>query len=175
MFDARLKAIDIKKRYSWQAVSRYDLIGQNGFYEKTEFRKASNNVASSSSSEDEQFFEASDSQSGSRIPSIEELENCNKLNATFSERINKLNEGTAPTKGIEKGVELEKKVQQLGSQWEPVVGCIFWVVWRNLDEVSTQRELCVVSLLQVFYAWILVLGYLIGVCILFSVLDHRDI
>ncbi|GET61013.1 uncharacterized protein OCT59_001100 [Rhizophagus irregularis] len=108
MFDARLKAIDIKKRYSWQAVSRYDLIGQNGFYEKTEFRKASNNVASSSSSEDEQFFEASDSQSGSRIPSIEELENCNKLNATFSERINKLNEGTAPTKGIEKGVELEK-------------------------------------------------------------------
>ncbi|CAG8628321.1 16657_t:CDS:2 [Rhizophagus irregularis] len=59
--------------------------------------------------EDEQFFEASDSQSGSRIPSIEELENCNKLNATFSERINKLNEGTAPTKGIEKGVELEKK------------------------------------------------------------------
>ncbi|POG59530.1 hypothetical protein GLOIN_2v1789022 [Rhizophagus irregularis DAOM 181602=DAOM 197198] len=89
-------------------VSRYDLIGQNGFYEKTEFRKASNNVASSSSSEDEQFFEASDSQSGSRIPSIEELENCNKLNATFSERINKLNEGTAPTKGIEKGVELEK-------------------------------------------------------------------
>ncbi|PKC08233.1 hypothetical protein RhiirA5_417194 [Rhizophagus irregularis] len=98
------RTLSLKKK----DVSRYDLIGQNGFYEKTEFRKASNNVASSSSSEDEQFFEASDSQSGSRIPSIEELENCNKLNATFSERINKLNEGTAPTKGIEKGVELEK-------------------------------------------------------------------
>ncbi|CAB4402749.1 unnamed protein product [Rhizophagus irregularis] len=140
MFDARLKAIDIKKRYSWQAVSRYDLIGQNEFYKKTEFRKASNNVASSSSSEDEQFFEASDSQSGSRMPSIEELENCNKLNATFGERINKLNEGTVPTKGIEKGVELEK--EELNENNKRAVRCIITTRNRVCCSLCKRRNNC---------------------------------
>ncbi|EXX75666.1 uncharacterized protein OCT59_009081 [Rhizophagus irregularis] len=87
-----------------------EIIGKNGIF--TKLRRRTTNDGAHASSEDEQFEDAPQSPKLSAVSTVprskEELENFDKLNNTFSERINQLNVNES-TKGPsdDKALELE--------------------------------------------------------------------
>ncbi|PKK62957.1 hypothetical protein RhiirC2_789593 [Rhizophagus irregularis] len=126
MFDSRLTPREIKEKFSWQACKKLanDVEGNGGTIIKDNIEKygdcfgkiirinkrthkttLTSNTNNNNFSEDEQFRDAPDSLTGSTVQKEDQVEEFNKFNEAFSERITYINGKTIGStgKGKEKG------------------------------------------------------------------------